>query len=505
MERSLPNPAFIASLAPTSFDDAKRLAALVPPGANAVEYRLDLAAGRISSRALLELDPRCAIVTYRTEREGGKFAGSAEEYRRSVQSAYDAGAAVDVELESGLLRDPAFLPDRRRVIGSRHAPADPDGWPEAALERYLAADVAAVKLVRTDPRSIPEAAACLAAMARHSGSRPFACFATGVRGTFTRIAGPRFGSALAYGSVGTPTADGQVPLAELLDLYRVARSSRPGRLFAVYGGDVSMSLSPRIHNTLFGLRGNASLYVPLSASEGEPGGGVLRGDLKALEPLGLLPAGLSVTNPFKSAFEAIVEPIDEDDAVARTGAANTLVRFDGPDGALRFLARNTDADAVLEVLSDGRLAGRAVVILGCGGAARAAAYAAGLAGCRVEIAGRDPRKAGAVAGRFGASALGMSDLPGSEAGVLVNATPLGSRDEDPMPFPPSLLARRPAVIDFAYRKTGETPLVREARERGCDAADGLELLARQAVGQAKLFGVEDASFEEIDAILREAT
>ncbi len=54
-----------------------------------------------------------------------------------------------------------------------------------------------------------------------------------------------------------------------------------------------------------------------------------------------------------------------------------------------------------------------------------------------------------------------------------------------------------------YRLSGETPLVREARERGCDTADGRELLARQAVGQAKLFGAEGVSYEEIDAILRE--
>jgi len=53
-----------------------------------------------------------------------------------------------------------------------------------------------------------------------------------------------------------------------------------------------------------------------------------------------------------------------------------------------------------------------------------------------------------------------------------------------------------------YRRRGETPLVREALARGARVADGLELLARQAVGQAALFGVADATFEEIDAILR---
>ncbi|MGH9440822.1 MAG: type I 3-dehydroquinate dehydratase [Thermoanaerobaculia bacterium] len=500
MERTLPNPAFIASLAPINFDDAKRLVSRVPGNANVLEYRLDLAAGRISSRALLELDPRCTVVTYRTTREGGKFDGSVEEYRRSVQSAYDAGAAVDVELDSGLLEDSAFLPDRSRVIGSRHA----DEWPKQGLSRDLAADVAAIKLVRTNVASVPAAAACVAALRELSGSRPIGCFATGRRGSFTRIVGPQFGAGLTYGSVETPTADGQIPLSDLLDVYRIGRTSREGKIFAVYGGDVSSSLSPRIHNTLFARRGLPHLYLPISSSEGPANGRTLLGDLAALEGLGLLPDGLSVTNPFKSAFESIVEAIDEDDAVARTGAANTLVRLEEPGGEPRFLARNTDSDAVLEILSGRGLAGRRTLILGNGGAARAAAHAAGLAGCEVFLTGRDARKVKPVADRFGAAAVPREDVSRLDAELLVNATPLGARDDDPNPFSGELFRRRPAVIDFAYRGSGETPLIRESRERGCDAADGLEILARQAVGQAKLFGVGDVTLEEIDSILRVA-
>ncbi len=199
-----------------------------------------------------------------------------------------------------------------------------------------------------------------------------------------------------------------------------------------------------------------------------------------------------------------MEAIDEDDAVARTGAANTLVRLDAPGDAPRYLARNTDAEAVLEVLSGRRLAGRTVVVLGNGGAARAAAYAAGQAGCAVFLAGRDLRRVKPVADRFGANAIAVGDLSRMEADMLVNATPLGTLEDDPIPFPRSLLARKPAVIDFVYRLSGETPFVREARECGCDTADGREMLARQAVGQATLFGADRVSYEEIDALLRRA-
>jgi 3-dehydroquinate dehydratase / shikimate dehydrogenase len=499
LERALPKPAYIASLAPKNFDDAKRLVSLVPEKANAIEYRLDLAAGRISTRALLDLDPRCAIVTYRSVREGGEFGGSLDEYRKSVQSAYDAGAVVDVELESGLLEDREFLPDRSRVIGSRHATGE---ITDAIARRFLDADVAAVKLVQSDTRSVSAAAVCVALTKRFSGRRPFSCFATGKCGSFTRVLGPQFGSALTYGSVEVPTAEGQISLSELFETYGIDRAGRAEKIFAVYGGDVSRSLSPRVHNTLFSRRGLPFQYLALSASDGIASGSILRQDLQAVGSLGVPLCGLSITNPFKSAFESIVEAIDEDDAVARTGASNTLIRSNEADGADRFLARNTDAEAILEILSDRRLAGRQVVILGNGGAARAAAYAAGAAGCEVSLAGRDLTKVKPVAARFGAQAVALCDLPKMQAEVLVNATPVGSLEDDPIPLPRAFFDRRPAVIDFVYLPSGETRLVREAREHGCETADGLEILARQAVGQAKLFGVADATFEEIDSILR---
>ena len=240
MDRSIPIPARIASLAPKSFEDARRLAALVPDRANAIEWRLDLSPGRISPRALLDLDPRCAIVTYRSVREGGKFDAGPEAYRRSVQSAYDAGAAVDVELESGLLADRDFLPERGRVIGSRHGAALSEGRVRACM----AHEVAAVKLVLTDPDTVAEALACVERGRRLSREKPVACFATGLRGMVTRVLAGRFGSALTYGSVDGETGAGQIPLSDLIGTYGAEAAKAPEKIFAVYGGDVSGSLSP---------------------------------------------------------------------------------------------------------------------------------------------------------------------------------------------------------------------------------------------------------------------
>ncbi|HTR02157.1 MAG TPA: type I 3-dehydroquinate dehydratase, partial [Thermoanaerobaculia bacterium] len=147
MDRTLLKPAYVASMAPKDIDDARRLASRVPDAFVTLEYRLDLAEERIDPRALLEIDPRATIVTYRTLREGGRFEGSAGEYRRLVTEAYEAGAIVDVEFSSGLLASPSALPDRRRVVASLHAPFGlPDDWAER-LEAMRATSAGAVKLV----------------------------------------------------------------------------------------------------------------------------------------------------------------------------------------------------------------------------------------------------------------------------------------------------------------------------------------------------------------------
>ena len=490
MERILPLPAWIASLAPASFDDARRLAALVPAEANAIEWRLDLAPGRISPRALLDLDPRCAIVTYRSVREGGKFAGSLEEYRRSIRSAYDAGAVVDVELESGLLADADFLPDRRRVIGSRHGAALSEGRARACL----GPEVAAVKLVLTDPDTVAEALACVERGRRLSREKPVACFATGIRGVVTRALGGRYGGSLHYGSVDDATGSGQIPLTDLFALYGAPSTEPPEKLFAVYGGDVSGSLSPAIHNALFRRRGLPWLYVPLSASRrGAALESPVAADLIALDGLSRNLAGVSVTNPFKEEFGSVAEP---DAETARIGAANTLVRRH-PD-CLDLSAHNTDVSAIRAVLD--RLGGERVLVLGTGGAARAAIVAARGLGRRVAVAGRNRGSAAAVALELGAEEIPRAEISLSRADVLVNATPLGSDDGDPLPFSPAMLDGS-AVVDFVYRRGRPTALAGVARSRGVAVADGLELLARQAAGQAALFGVSGATFEEIAAIL----
>lgn len=489
-ERIVPIPAYVASLAPRDLDDARRLVARVPPKATAIEMRLDRAAAPIPVARLLDLDRRPVIATWRTRAEGGDFPGSADDYRRLVRDAYSAGATVDVEHASGLLADPGELPDRRRVIVSHHAPFGlPADWAEG-LSAMRAAGARAVKLV-CGAADLPASLAVAAIQAREARDSA-AIFPMGPASPPGRVLSALSGAALVYGSVEAATAPGQIPLEELLDVYAVD-APRPIRaLYGIVGADVAGSLSPRVHNALFRARSLPHLYLPLPVADW---------DRARPQDLAFDPAfrGFSVTQPWKLAAAASA-PGSED--VAQTKAANTLVRAGGT-----WRAENTDVDGIFDPLADHDTGeGRTAVILGTGGTARAAVLAARRLGYEVLVTGRDDAGADALADAMHVDSLALADLPASEADLYLNATPVGSRPGDPPAFPRSVLENRPLVFDCVYRRDGsETPTVAAARAARCSVVEGLRMFAAQAVRQARLFGSEDATLEEISELLPKGT
>jgi shikimate dehydrogenase len=154
----------------------------------------------------------------------------------------------------------------------------------------------------------------------------------------------------------------------------------------------------------------------------------------------------------------------------RARAVNTIVR----DGE-RLVGSNTDVAGIRSAIADVGLEPRGanVVILGGGGSARAAAVA--LDGAHLTFVSRHPDEDD-LPGRV----VAWSDpaLPGlaRSADLLLNATPLGRRDE--MPLRPASLPKEGAVIDLVY-VTGGTPLVRKSRSLGLRTADGWAVLLAQ--------------------------
>jgi len=179
-------------------------------------------------------------------------------------------------------------------------------------------------------------------------------------------------------------------------------------------------------------------------------------------------AGANVTIPYK---QAVMDSMDALDAEAvRARAVNTIVR----DGK-RLVGSNTDIAAIGAAIASVGIdpKGANVVIFGAGGSARAASVA--LEGAHVTFVSRHPDETdlpGRVIAWDDASLHGLVRA----TDLLVNATPLGRRDE--MPIRPAALPRDGAVIDLVY-VTGGTPLVRKARSLGLRAADGWEILLAQ--------------------------
>lgn len=187
-------------------------------------------------------------------------------------------------------------------------------------------------------------------------------------------------------------------------------------------------------------------------------------------------AGANVTIPHK---QAVMQHLDavEPEAV-RAHAVNTIVHDGG-----RLVGSNTDIAAIRSVVEGIGLdpRGAKVVILGAGGSARAAAAA--LEGAHLTFASRHPDDAH-VPGRVLAwedPALGGLTRA---ADLVVNATPLGRRDE--MPIRPATLPQAGAVIDLVY-VTGGTPLIRKARSLGLRTADGWEILLAQGARSFELW------------------
>lgn len=241
----------------------------------------------------------------------------------------------------------------------------------------------------------------------------------------------------------------------------------------VVGNPIGHSLSPLIHRTWLAAAGIDGAY---DAYEPED-----EASFRALIDIGRAGRlrGLNVTAPFKLAALAAADSVSE--TARRAGSANLLV-FE--DGLVR--ADSTDGAGLLAALAEQAptlvLKGRPAVVLGAGGAGRAAVAALIEAGAEVRIVNRSREKAEALAAELGGAAMG-ADAALDVAALVVNALS-AAPDID--------LSRLPGdavLMDMTYRPL-ETLFLAAGRARGLTGIDGLAML----IGQARpsfdaLFGV----------------
>ncbi len=196
--------------------------------------------------------------------------------------------------------------------------------------------------------------------------------------------------------------------------------------------------------------------------------------------------GCNVTIPHKIAIMDLVD--DLGDVRHSIGAMNTVLRQ--PDGTL--IGTNTDAAgfaapiAAMNLAED--LAGQSVVVIGAGGAARAVLFALARLGVgHVTIINRSPLKAAGLLATFGLKgAVQPLGAPLPRAALVVNASALGMTGQAPLDLDLAGLPDDAVVYDIVYAPL-ETSLLAQARRRGLDTIDGLDMLIGQAALAFELF------------------
>lgn len=252
------------------------------------------------------------------------------------------------------------------------------------------------------------------------------------------------------------------------------------------GHPVEHSLSPAMQNAAFAAFGLAHRY---ESRDVEPAD--LEGAVRSLRADDVL--GANVTVPHKERILSLLDAVGSD--ALRIGAVNTIVR-EGTE----LLGENTDRGGFEAALREARIdvAGKRVLVLGAGGAARAIVIALAASGARVSVANRTPDRARRLADAFGVGAIAWPDEAGLAVDVIVNATSAGLHGEDPLAR--MALPARAAIIDIVPTAT-ETPLVIRAREAGNTVVDGLLMLLHQAAGSFKLWTGRDAPLDAMRASL----
>jgi shikimate dehydrogenase len=269
---------------------------------------------------------------------------------------------------------------------------------------------------------------------------------------------------------------------------------------AVLGHPVSHSRSPAMQTAALEALGIADEWS-YEAIDVEPP--AFPGRTRALPEQGFV--GANVTIPHKEAALALADEASE--PAAEIGAANTLSFRNGS-----ISADNTDATGLLAALPT-PVEGRAALVLGAGGSARAAVWALAEQGNTVSVWNRTPQRAdelvrdlARVGSRTSAEgrlrAVTAEQIRANGYELIVNCTAIGMGDEDPFELLPLDAERLDSVsilVDLVYAGT-ESRLVRGARGRGATAIDGLEVLVRQGAESLRIWTGMDPPLE----VMREA-
>lgn len=438
-----------------------------PALADVVELRLDCLEPKDVSAAVSDLSsfPCPVILTFRPSEQGGYRDLSREERLAFWKTQAARCDEVWWDVEGDLAHD--LSPDWSRTIVSHH---DFSGVPsdlETIYER-LAQTPSQVIKIAVQANEIVDCIPVFELIRRaRSEGREVIAIAMGNAGIATRVLGPSRGGFLTYGSLDedSATAPGQVNARKLRSLYNIDAINSETMVCGLVGQPAMQSVSPHIHNAAFAHEGINGVYLPFEVNDVKSF--VKRMVHPLTRELNWNLRGLSVTAPHK---QTVMDCLDWIEPEAREiGAVNTVVVEKD-----RLLGYNTDAAGFIDPLHKrmGSLDGKAVAIIGAGGAARAAVWALKKEGANVMVFVRDVSKANSPCKPLASASFKEYDL-------VVNATPVA-------PVTQEQLSGARLVYDLVYNPI-ETQLIKEAREAGCQTLGGLEMLVAQAKFQFELW------------------
>ncbi len=221
--------------------------------------------------------------------------------------------------------------------------------------------------------------------------------------------------------------------------------------------------------------------------------------VEGLRALGFV--GFNVTMPHKEAMLSLVDELDETARLA--GAVNTVVAQEG--SLLRGF--NTDGSGFVEACKEVGVSfsGRRVLLLGAGGAAAAIAAASLKEGSScLYVVNRTLSRAEELCAKLSEVARGAQVLArpldevaeiAAEAEVIVNATYLGMKREDPLPLPAPYITAEKVVCDAVYLAGVETALIQHARRTGACTVSGGRMLLYQGVQAQRLWTGREPNVE----------
>ena len=455
-----------------------------------IEFRLDYVSQPVAAipkvKKFFEMHQHVvAIATCRRAENGGKFKGSLAAQLDILGKAAGAGCQIiDLELQSALkCKADALqkLRTRAALLLSFHDFRATKKL-EDTLEKMRAIPADFYKIVTT-ATTLSDNVVMMKFLETHGDRHSLVGLCMGEQGLISRVLSVRASSVFTFASVspGEETAPGQISAQDLRSVYRIDQVDAATRVYGVAGDPIAHSLSPLIMNTALRRENVNGVYLALHAK-------TLKDLLHCVREIPL--NGLSITMPYK---QAILEHLDNSDThTTKIGACNTVVR--GQDGKLYGF--NTDTAGVVRPLEQRvSLENLKVLILGAGGAARAAVFGLKERGSEVWILNRTAATGQKLARQAKARTVKRADLKKLAFDVIINATPVGMGNSKDSPLKEDEI-RAHYVFDMVYDPV-ETKLTKLAKARGAQIIPGIEMFVHQAARQFEIWTGKPAPWDEM--------